>query len=70
LAKVQRYPRTGDSDQTIAAAGSRLPVPAQIVETPAVIEQVALTWETLRSEALPCGASKELTIKIAEERWT
>lgn len=42
----------------------------QIVETPAVIEQVALTWEALRSEALPCGASKELTIKIAEERWT
>src|SRR6266480_3710027 len=28
LAKVQRYPRTGDSDQTVAAAGSRLPVPA------------------------------------------
>jgi hypothetical protein len=42
----------------------------QIVETPSVIEQVTLTWEALRSEALPCGASKELIIKIAEARWT
>jgi hypothetical protein len=42
----------------------------QIVETPAVIDQVTLTWEALRSEALPAGASRELIIKIAEGKWT
>ena len=42
----------------------------QIVETPSVVEQVTLTWEALRSEALPRGASRELITKIAEERWT
>ena len=42
----------------------------QIVETPSVVDQVGLTWEALRSEALPRAASRDLMAKIAEDRWT
>jgi hypothetical protein len=42
----------------------------QIVETPGLVDQVTLVWETLRSEALPRAASRDLIAKIAEERWT
>jgi transcriptional regulator with XRE-family HTH domain len=42
----------------------------QIVETAGVVDQVALAWEALRSEALPRAASRDLIAKIAEERWT
>jgi hypothetical protein len=42
----------------------------QTVEAPSVVGQVALTYETLRSEALPSAASRELIMKVAEERWT
>jgi hypothetical protein len=42
----------------------------QIVETAGVVDQVALAWEALRSEALPRAASRDFIAKIAEERWT
>jgi len=42
----------------------------QTVEEPSVVAKVALTFETLRSEALPRGASRDLIMKVAEERWT
>jgi len=42
----------------------------QITELPSVLDEITLTWEALRSEALPRGASRELIARVAEERWT
>jgi transcriptional regulator with XRE-family HTH domain len=42
----------------------------QITELPSVVEEITLTWEALRSEALPHRASRELIARVAEERWT
>jgi transcriptional regulator with XRE-family HTH domain len=42
----------------------------QTVEEPSVVAKVALTFETLRSEALPRSASRDLIMKVAEQRWT
>jgi hypothetical protein len=42
----------------------------QIVESPALVDEVTLVWEALRSEALPRAASRDLIAKIAEELWT
>ena len=39
-------------------------------DSPAVIAQAVLRFDTLRSEALPRAASRELILKIAGERWT
>ncbi|MBV9450972.1 MAG: helix-turn-helix transcriptional regulator [Streptosporangiaceae bacterium] len=37
---------------------------------PATVAKVNLIFDTLRSEALPRGASRDLIVKVAEERWT
>jgi transcriptional regulator with XRE-family HTH domain len=42
----------------------------QIAEEPSVVAQVALTFDTLRADALPRRASQELIVRVAEERWT
>jgi transcriptional regulator with XRE-family HTH domain len=42
----------------------------QVVEAPSVVSDAALTFDTLRSEALPRGASQDLIMKVAEEKWT
>ncbi|HLI35973.1 MAG TPA: helix-turn-helix transcriptional regulator [Streptosporangiaceae bacterium] len=42
----------------------------ETVEEPSVVAQVALIFDTLRSEALPRTASRDLILKVAEERWT
>lgn len=42
----------------------------QITELPSVVDEITLTWEALRSEALPRGASRDLIARVAEERWT
>jgi transcriptional regulator with XRE-family HTH domain len=42
----------------------------QTVEDPSVVTKIALTFDTLRSEALPRGASRDMLMKVAEERWT
>lgn len=42
----------------------------QITEEPSTVAGVALTFDTLRSEALPWRASRDLIRKVAEERWT
>jgi hypothetical protein len=39
-------------------------------ETPSVFAKVSETFDTLRAEALPRGASRDLIRKVAEERWT
>jgi uncharacterized protein DUF5753 len=38
-----------------------------IAETPAVLSEICLAFDTLRSEALPRGASRDLIMKWAEE---
>jgi hypothetical protein len=42
----------------------------QVTDSPSVVTDVALSFDTLRSEALPWGASRDLIRKVAEERWT
>ena len=42
----------------------------QITEEASAVAGVALTFDTLRSEALPRRASLDLIMKVAEERWT
>jgi hypothetical protein len=42
----------------------------QVTETPSVIAEITLTYDTLRSEALPRTASRELIMKVAEQKWT
>jgi transcriptional regulator with XRE-family HTH domain len=42
----------------------------QTVEDAATVSQVALRFDSLRSEALPHSASKDLIVKLAEEKWT
>jgi hypothetical protein len=45
---------------------------AEMSEQPKVSVQVVPfeVFDTLRSEALPRGASRDLIMKVAEERWT
>jgi len=42
----------------------------QISEEPSTVAQVLLTFDTLRSEGIPRGASRELIMKVAEEKWS
>ena len=41
----------------------------QTTELPSVVGRLSLTFDTLRAEALPRGASRELIGKVAEQRW-
>jgi transcriptional regulator with XRE-family HTH domain len=40
------------------------------IEKPARVRKAALAFDRLRAEALPRGASRDLIMKVAEERWT
>jgi hypothetical protein len=42
----------------------------QIAEGADMVSQVMLTFDTLRSESLPRGVSRDLIMKVAEETWT
>jgi transcriptional regulator with XRE-family HTH domain len=42
----------------------------QTVEDAATVAAVVLRFDTLRSEALPRGASRDMITKVAEEQWT
>ena len=46
------------------------PDQGQTTELPSVVAKVSETFDTLRAEALPRGASRELIRRVAEERWT
>jgi transcriptional regulator with XRE-family HTH domain len=46
------------------------PDQGQTTENPSVVGKLSLTFGTLRADALPRGASRDLIGKIAEERWT
>jgi transcriptional regulator with XRE-family HTH domain len=39
-------------------------------DSPAAVAQAVLRFDTLRSEALPRAASRDLILKVAGERWT
>jgi transcriptional regulator with XRE-family HTH domain len=41
----------------------------ETVEDPSILARLALTFGDLRSKALPDKASRDLIVKIAEERW-
>lgn len=42
----------------------------QITEQPAIVAEIKLTYEMLRTEALPRAGSRELIRRVAQERWT
>ena len=46
------------------------PDQGQTTGKPSVVGKLSLTFGTLRADALPRGASRDLIGKIAEERWT
>jgi transcriptional regulator with XRE-family HTH domain len=41
----------------------------QTTEAPSVVGRLSRTFDTLRADALPRGASRDLIGKVAEERW-
>lgn len=41
----------------------------ETIEDPSVLARLALTFDNLRSKALPDVASRDLIMKVAEERW-
>jgi Domain of unknown function (DUF5753) len=43
------------------------PDQGETTRDPAAVAKIILTFDTLRSEALPRGASRELIMKVAEE---
>lgn len=49
------------------AAYLETPTQGFIVETPATVDEIMLTFDTLRSEALPHGASSDLIAKRVED---
>jgi len=42
----------------------------QIADSPAIVAHAMLRFDALRSEALPRAASRDLIMKVAEDRWT
>jgi transcriptional regulator with XRE-family HTH domain len=42
----------------------------QVTDSPSVVAHVALSFDRLRAEALPWGASRDLIRRVAEEKWT
>jgi hypothetical protein len=42
----------------------------QVTDSPSVVADVALSFDTLRAEALPWAASRDLIKRVAEEQWT
>lgn len=42
----------------------------QTTEAPSVVAKLSGTFDTLRAEALPRAASRDLIRKVAEQRWT
>jgi len=42
----------------------------QVTDSPAILAHVTFRFDSLRSEALPRAASRDLIVRIAEEEWT
>jgi transcriptional regulator with XRE-family HTH domain len=45
------------------------PDQGQTTEVPSVVRRLSRTFDTLRADALPRGASRDLMGKVAEEQW-
>lgn len=45
------------------------PDDGQTTQTPSVVAKVSANFDTLRAEALPRGASRDLIRRVAEEQW-
>jgi Domain of unknown function (DUF5753) len=45
------------------------PDQGQTTQLPSVVKRLSHTFDTLRADALPRGASRDLIGKVAEERW-
>jgi hypothetical protein len=58
-----------DADGSLPVAYLETAALGTTVEEPSTVARVLLTCDTLRSEALPHGASRELILKVAEEKW-
>ena len=58
---------TGNGADTVYTES---PDQGQTTASPAVAAKLTKTFNILRSEALPQAASRELIMKVAEERWT
>jgi transcriptional regulator with XRE-family HTH domain len=59
-----------DLGESTSIAYLETAITGQVVEAPSVVSQAGLIFDTLRSEALPRAASRNLIVKVAEERWT
>jgi len=46
------------------------PDQGETTQDPTTVASMILTFDTLRSEALPRGASRDLIMRVAEEIWT
>lgn len=57
-------------DNAPATVYMESPDQGRTTEAPSVVAKVSETFDTLRAEALPRGASRDLIKKVAEERWT
>jgi Domain of unknown function (DUF5753) len=42
----------------------------QIADSPAIVAHVTFRFDSLRSEALPRAASRDLIMEVAAEKWT
>jgi transcriptional regulator with XRE-family HTH domain len=56
-------------DDSPAIAYLETAAEGETVEEPSVVAGVVLKFDTLRSEALPHGASRDMIMRVAEERW-
>jgi transcriptional regulator with XRE-family HTH domain len=56
-------------DDTPPVAYLETAAEGETAEEPSVLARLSLTFDTLRSKALPDVASRDLIVKVAEERW-
>jgi transcriptional regulator with XRE-family HTH domain len=57
-------------DSALGTVYMESPDQGQTSALPSVISKISETFDTLRAEALPRGASRDLIRKVAEEQWT
>ncbi len=60
----------GFEDDTPGIVYLESPDQGETTKHPATVAKIALTYDTLRTEALGGRASRDLIRKVAEERWT
>ena len=60
----------GFEDDTPGIVYMESPDQGETTKHPATVAKIALTYDTLRTEALGGRASRDLIRKVAEERWS